>query len=411
MSVSPGLQQVTILGSTGSIGVSTLDVIARHPDRFSAYALTASTSVDALYKQCREFLPRFAVMADPDAAATLEKRLGPDQPTRVLCGDAGLRQVAESGEVDAVMAAIVGSAGLPPTLAAARAGKRVLLANKEALVMAGALFMSAVREADALLMPIDSEHNAIFQCLPATDDGRPGLKGVQRILLTASGGPFRGWSESSIRSASPDQACAHPNWDMGRKISVDSASLMNKGLELAEACWLFDVSPERVDIVVHPQSIIHSMVQYLDGSVIAQLGNPDMRTPIAYGLAWPERIAAGVAPLDMIATSRLDFEAPDEGRFPCLRIARESIAAGGTAMVACNAANEIAVAGFLAGQLGFMDIPRLIEATLEAVTVVEPSSLEVVEDADRYARDTARTLLSDMAGKHNAARVPLPQDR
>src|SRR6056297_1910385 len=352
-------QQITILGSTGSIGVSTLDVIARHPDRFSAYALTASTSVDLLYEQCVRFQPRFAVMAYADAAWLLDGRLRNSGMTRVLHGDEGLRQVAEAAEVDAVMAAIVGAAGLPPTLAAAQAGKRVLLANKEALVMAGALFMSAVREANALLMPIDSEHNAIFQCLPVTADGRPGLHGVERILLTASGGPFRSWSESAINDASPDEACAHPNWAMGRKISVDSASLMNKGLELAEACWLFDVTPDQVDIVVHPQSIIHSMVQYHDGSVLAQLGNPDMRTPIAFGLAWPERIVAGVSPLDMIATARLDFEAPDEGRFPCLRIAREAIAAGGTAMVSCNAANEIAVAGFLDGQLGFADIPRL----------------------------------------------------
>ncbi|MEQ8514090.1 MAG: 1-deoxy-D-xylulose-5-phosphate reductoisomerase [Chromatocurvus sp.] len=403
-------QQVTILGSTGSIGVSTLDVIARHPQKLSAYALTASTSVDVLYEQCCRFQPRFAVMADADAAAALEARLGDSSATRVLQGDSGLRQVAEAAEVDAVMAAIVGAAGLPPTLAAARAGKRVLLANKEALVMAGALFMSAVREAGALLMPIDSEHNAIFQCLPVSGDGRPGLQGVQRILLTASGGPFRSWSEAAIRDASPDQACAHPNWSMGRKISVDSASLMNKGLEFAEACWLFDVLPDQVEIVVHPQSIIHSMVQYLDGSVLAQLGNPDMRTPIAYGLAWPERIAAGVAPLDMIATARLDFEAPDERRFPCLRLAREAIAAGGTAMASCNAANEVAVAGFLEGQLGFMDIPRLIEKTLERVPVVEPTSLPIVENADALARETARTLLADLATTRRAGAMSSPQD-
>lgn len=403
-------QQVTVLGSTGSIGISTLDVIARHPERFGVYALTASTSVDTLYEQCCRFQPRYAVMVDADAAAVLEARLGGGSPTRVLQGDAGLRQVAEATEVDAVMAAIVGAAGLPPTLAAAHAGKRVLLANKEALIMAGALFMSAVHEAGALLMPIDSEHNAIFQCLPVSGQGRSGLQGVQRILLTASGGPFRGWSEASIRNATPDQACAHPNWSMGRKISVDSASLMNKGLELAEACWLFDVAPDQVDIVVHPQSIIHSMVQYLDGSVLAQLGNPDMRTPIAYGLAWPERIAAGVAPLDMIATARLDFEAPDEGRFPCLRLAREAIAAGGTAMASCNAANEVAVAAFLAGQLGFTGIPRLIEATLEQVPVVEPTSLSIVEYADTLARDTARRLLAGLATNRRTAAATSIQD-
>lgn len=403
-------QQIAILGSTGSIGVSTLDVIDRHPGKFSAFALTANTSVEPLYEQCCRFRPRYAVLADADAAAALAGRLGSSSDTRVLHGDAGLRQVAEAAEVDAVMAAIVGSAGLPPTLAAARAGKRVLLANKEALIMAGALFMSAVREAGALLMPIDSEHNAIFQCLPASGDGRPGLRGVERILLTASGGPFRSWTEAAIRDASPDQACAHPNWSMGRKISVDSASLMNKGLELAEACWLFDVSPAQVDIVVHPQSIIHSMVQYLDGSVLAQLGNPDMRTPIAYGLAWPERINAGVAPLDIIATARLDFEAPDEARFPCLRLAREAIAAGGTAMASCNAANEVAVAGFLEGHLGFMQIPRLIEATLEQVPVVEPTSLSIVEHADALARETARTLLADLAATRRWAVVSSSQD-
>ncbi len=403
----PMPQQVTILGSTGSIGISTLDVIAQHAEAFRVFALTASTSVDDLYDQCCRFQPQFAVMADPDAAALLQARLGDSAATRVLQGDAGLRQVAEAPEVDAVMAAIVGSAGLPPTLAAAHAGKRVLLANKEALVMAGALFMSAVREAGAVLMPIDSEHNAIFQCLPVLENARPTLRGVQRILLTASGGPFRSWSEATLRDASPDQACAHPNWSMGRKISVDSASLMNKGLELAEACWLFDVAPEQVEIVVHPQSIIHSMVQYLDGSVMAQLGNPDMRTPIAYGLAWPERIAAGVAPLDLIATARLDFEAPDESRFPCLRLAREAIAAGGTAMASCNAANEVAVAGFLDGRLGFMDIPWLIETTLEQVPVIEPSSLAIVESADSLARSTARTLL---AGQHRTAASSSPQE-
>mgnify|MGYP006422335955 CR=1 FL=1 len=403
----PMPQQVTILGSTGSIGISTLDVIAQHAEAFRVFALTASTSVDDLYDQCCRFQPQFAVMADPDAAALLQARLGDSVTTRVLQGDAGLRQVAEAPEVDAVMAAIVGSAGLSPTLAAAHAGKRVLLANKEALVMAGALFMSAVREAGAVLMPIDSEHNAIFQCLPVLENARPTLRGVQRILLTASGGPFRSWSEATLRDASPDQACAHPNWSMGRKISVDSASLMNKGLELAEACWLFDVAPEQVEIVVHPQSIIHSMVEYLDGSIMAQLGNPDMRTPIAYGLAWPERIAAGVAPLDLIATARLDFEAPDASRFPCLRLAREAIAAGGTAMASCNAANEVAVAGFLDGRLGFMDIPWLIETTLEQVPVIEPSSLAIVEGADSLARSTARMLL---AGQHRTAAASSPQE-
>jgi 1-deoxy-D-xylulose-5-phosphate reductoisomerase len=399
MSSSP--QRVTVLGSTGSIGVSTLDVIGRHPADYRVHALTASRSVELMAAQCLQYTPRYAVMTDADAAAQLEQALQGRVDTKVLQGERALCEVAGADAVDVVMAAIVGSAGLPPTLAAARAGKRVLLANKEALVMAGALFMSAVREAGATLLPIDSEHNAIFQCLPPDPEGRPGLQGVQRILLTASGGPFRTWSADAIRDASPEQACAHPNWSMGRKISVDSASLMNKGLELAEACWLFDVTPSQVEIVVHPQSVIHSMVQYLDGSVLAQLGNPDMRTPIAYGLAWPRRIDAGVTPLDMIATARLDFEAPDEARFPCLRLAREAIDVGGTAMAICNAANEVAVEGFLDGQLGFMDIPRLVEDTLAAVPVVEPHSLAIVEKADSDARRAAREQLSRRAAARN----------
>ncbi|MEQ8803771.1 MAG: 1-deoxy-D-xylulose-5-phosphate reductoisomerase, partial [Haliea sp.] len=306
----------------------------------------------------------------------------------------GLQQVATHEAVDAVMASVVGAAGLPSTLAAARAGKRILLANKESLVMAGHLLMAAVRDAGALLLPIDSEHNAIFQCLPVDAEGRSGLAGVSKVLLTASGGPFRQWTASAIAAATPDQACAHPNWSMGRKISVDSATLMNKGLELIEACWLFDLAPEQVDIVVHPESIVHSMVQYTDGSVLAQLGNPDMRTPIAYGLGWPLRMESGVAPLDLVALSKLHFEAPDEGRFPCLRLAREAIAAGGTAMAACNAANEVAVEAFLCGGIGFTDIPRVIEATLEQVAVVEPTSLAVVEAADSEARQVAAAQLA-----------------
>jgi 1-deoxy-D-xylulose-5-phosphate reductoisomerase len=392
------LQQVTILGSTGSIGVSTLDVIGAHPEAFAVFALAAHRSVDVMREQCLRHEPRFAVMVDAAAAERLARELAAaGSATEVLCGDEGLCRVAAAPEVDAVMAAIVGAAGLPATLAAARAGKRVLLANKEALVMAGALFMGAVREAGALLLPIDSEHNAIFQCLPVDPAGRPGLAGVERILLTASGGPFRSWSAEAIREATPEQACAHPNWSMGRKISVDSATLMNKGLELAEACWLFGVGPQQVDIVVHPQSIIHSLVQYRDGSVLAQLGNPDMRTPIAYGLGWPERLSAGVAPLDLVATARLDFEAPDEARFPCLRLAREAIAAGGTTMAACNAANEVAVAAFLDGALGFMDIPAVIEETLGRVASVEPRSLAVVEQADADARRTAAERVAGRA--------------
>jgi 1-deoxy-D-xylulose-5-phosphate reductoisomerase len=384
-----GVQNVAILGSTGSIGVSTLDVIARHPQALRAWALAANRSVASMAEQCLRFQPRYAVMMDPDAAAELEALLAGECDTQVLAGAEGLEHVATHEAVDAVMAAVVGAAGLPSTLAAARAGKRILLANKESLVMAGHLLMAAARDAGALLLPIDSEHNAIFQCLPVDSSGRPGLTGVSKVLLTASGGPFRQWTPEAIAAATPDQACAHPNWSMGRKISVDSATLMNKGLELIEACWLFDLTPEQVDIVVHPESIVHSMVQYTDGSVLAQLGNPDMRTPIAYGLGWPQRLQSGVASLDLVALSKLHFEAPDEGRFPCLRLAREAIATGGTAMAVCNAANEVAVEAFLCGGIGFGDIPRVIEATLEQVTAVEPSSLAVVEAADRDARQAA----------------------
>ncbi|MBE9538355.1 MAG: 1-deoxy-D-xylulose-5-phosphate reductoisomerase [Proteobacteria bacterium] len=385
---------VSVLGSTGSIGVSTLDVIGRHPERFSVYGLAANSSVEAMLEQCRIHKPLFAVMMQESAAQELQSRLPQAWGTQVLQGDKGLAKIATDDEVDSVMAAIVGAAGLPSTLAAAQAGKTLLLANKESLVMAGHLLMDAVRESGARLLPIDSEHNAIFQCLPVQADATPLKQGVSKVLLTASGGPFRSWTYEQMRGATPDQACAHPNWSMGRKISVDSASLMNKGLEFIEACWIFDLEPQMVDIVVHPQSIIHSMVQYVDGSVLAQLGNPDMRTAIAFGLAWPERIASGVAPLDMIATARLDFEAPDEARFPCLRLARESVAAGGTAMVVCNAANEIAVAAFLAQEIRFTQIPQVIEATLEQVPVVEPNTLSVVELADQHARSAAREAVA-----------------
>lgn len=387
--MSHARRRVTVLGSTGSIGVSTLDVIRRHPDRFELYAIAAHTSVEAILQQCLEHQPRYAVMTDEAAAEHLRQQLPANSPTEVLQGDPGILQAVTAPEVDSVMAAIVGAAGLPSTLAAARAGKTVLLANKESLVMGGHLLMQAVRKSGARLLPIDSEHNAIFQCLPVGDDATPSLRGVSKILLTASGGPFREWSLERMAAATPDQACAHPNWSMGRKISVDSASLMNKGLELIEACWIFDLAPEQVEVVVHPQSIIHSMVQYRDGSVLAQLGNPDMRTPIAYGLGWPERLDAGVQPLDIVATARLDFEAPDERRFPCLRLAREAVAAGGTAMAVCNAANEVAVSAFLAGEIGFTAIPAIIEHTLGAVPAVEPTSLAVVESADVEAREVA----------------------
>ncbi len=389
------VRAVTVLGATGSIGSSTLDVIARHADQYRVFALAANTSVAQMAALCARFSPRYAVMSDADAADALQRSLPADSGVSVLSGEQGLEQVVTHPEVDTVMAAIVGAAGLPSTLAAAHAGKTVLLANKEALVMAGHLFMAAVRQSGANLLPIDSEHNAIFQCLPGSASTVPDKTGVSFLTLTASGGPFRTWSAEQIAKATPEQACAHPNWSMGRKISVDSASLMNKGLELIEACWLFDMPPEKVSVVVHPQSIIHSMVQYVDGSVLAQLGNPDMRTPIAYGLAWPSRIDAGVASLDLVSVSKLDFEAPDERRFPCLRLAREAVAAGGTAMAACNAANEVAVEAFLREHIGFSDIPRLIESVLESTDVVEPDSLAVVEECDIQSRELAQRWLAD----------------
>lgn len=386
------MQTVTVLGATGSIGRSTLDVIGRHPHRYQVWALTANRSVDAMAALCREVRPRFAVMDDADAATRLELALRDLETTEVLSGADAALAVAAAPEVDTVMAAVVGFAGLRPALAAAGAGKRLLLANKEALVSAGAVFMQAVREGGATLLPIDSEHNAMFQCLPVSPGATADMTAVERILLTASGGPFRGWSESQLQGVTADQACAHPNWRMGRKISVDSATLVNKGLELAEACWLFDRTPDDIDVVVHPQSIIHSLVRYRDGSVLAQLGNPDMRTPIAYGLAWPERIDAGVAPLDLMALARLDFEAPDTVAFPCLRLAREAINVGG-GMCAFNAANEVAVAAFLAGDIGFTQIATVIEATLGETVLNEPDCLEAVEALDARARAVADEAL------------------
>ena len=386
-----------MLGSTGSIGISTLDVIAQHPQRFQVYALTARESVDTMLGQVRQFRPRYAVMLDPAAASQLRAQLEAEGlTTEVLAGADCLVQVAADAEVDIVMAAIVGAAGLVPTLAAAEQGKQVLLANKEALVMAGGLFMNAVREANAVLLPIDSEHNAIFQCLPANGQAHVDNSAVRKILLTASGGPFRQWSVEAMREVTPDQACAHPNWDMGRKISVDSATLMNKGLELIEACWLFDVTAADIEVVVHPQSIVHSMVLYNDGSVLAQLGNPDMRTPIAYGLGWPERIGSGVADLDIIAVAQLDFEAPDEQRFPCLRLAREAVERGGICMAALNAANEEAVAAFLEQRISFSAIAEVIERVMQQTADAEPVSLSVVQEADSTARRLALQAISEM---------------
>jgi 1-deoxy-D-xylulose-5-phosphate reductoisomerase len=396
--VSAGsLKAVTVLGASGSIGVSTLDVLARHPEQYRVFALGARSSVETLLEQCRRFHPRFAVLTDEQAAERLRQHLAADGScdTEVLAGSDALDFVAAHPDVDIVMAAIVGSAGMPSALAAARAGKRLLLANKEALVTAGSLLMNAVETGGATLLPVDSEHNAIFQCLPVDSRARPQLDGIAGLILTASGGPFRGQSRDFLQRVTPEQACAHPNWDMGRKISVDSASLMNKGLELAEACWLFGVAESQVEVVVHPQSIVHSLVRYDDGSVLAQLGEPDMRTPIACCLAWPTRIDAGVKPLDLLGAGRLDFEAPDMQAFPCLRIARECIASGGSAMAVCNAANEVAVAAFLAGQIGFTDIAAVIEDTLSGVTHIEPANLTEVEAVDREARDYAARCLVD----------------
>lgn len=388
------MQSVTVLGSTGSIGKSTLDVLARHPQRYQVLALTANSQVALLLQQVIQFQPRFAVMRDADAAEQLAIALRQEGvETEVLCGEEGLCRVA--AEADITMAAIVGAAGLLPTLAAVEAGRKVLLANKEALVMAGGLFMQAVARSGATLLPIDSEHNAIFQCLPPNNGTGASGQGVRRILLTASGGPFRSRSQASLASVTPDEACAHPNWSMGRKISVDSATMMNKGLELIEACWLFDTPPSQVEVVVHPQSVVHSMVEYVDGSVLAQLGNPDMRTPIAHALAWPQRIDSGVGSLDLIAQGRLDFEAPDPQRFPCLRLAREAAEAGGCASAVLNAANEVAVEAFLNEQLAFVDIPRVLEGVMSRVDSVEPESLDAVQAADAQARRVAQQLLAE----------------
>jgi len=388
--VSMVKRSVTVLGATGSIGLSTLDVIRRHPDRFSIYALTASTHAEELAVLCREFLPQVAVMADAAAAEKLTELLSDLPRISVLSGEPGLCEVASAPQACTIMAAIVGAAGLAPTLAAVRAGKRVLLANKEALVMSGKLFMDAVAASGAELLPIDSEHNAIFQCLPAEKVRDPEGAGITRILLTASGGPFRETSAQDLRSVTPAQACAHPNWSMGQKISVDSATLMNKGLELIEACWLFNTTPDRIEVHVHPESIIHSMVEYVDGSVLAQLGSPDMRTPIANGLAWPERIDAAVAPLDLFAIGRFHFERPDLLRFPCLRLAAEAFELGGTAPAVLNAANEVAVSEFLKGNLAFTDIPVVIERTLSVTPVVPADSFDTIFAKNSEARQQAR---------------------
>lgn len=383
------IQTLTVLGASGSIGQSTLDVVRRHPDRCRIFALSAARSVARMRDDIVEFSPRFAVMTEAQAAADLQAALPVHCTTEVLAGSEALSMIAAHNDVDAVMAAIVGAAGLLPTLAAAEAGKRVLLANKESLVMAGPLFMQAVRIGGATLLPIDSEHNAIFQALPHNYDGDFAAHGISKILLTASGGPFRGCSAAELEKVTPAQAVAHPNWSMGQKISVDSATLMNKGLELIEACFLFNCAPDDIQVVVHPQSVIHSMVQYCDGSVIAQLGQPDMRTPIAYGLAWPQRIDAGVQSLDLFSIARLDFTPPDETTFPCLALAKQAFNAGGTMPAVLNAANEIAVEAFLREQIAFSFIPTLIARVMALHEVRPIQHLADVMAADQWARDCA----------------------
>jgi 1-deoxy-D-xylulose-5-phosphate reductoisomerase len=378
---------VAILGATGSIGASTLDVVRAHPQRFRVVALAARQADDRLFAQIAEFTPALVALADAAAAARLAARVrSAGLTTEVMSGPEGLAAVATHPEATAVMAAVVGSAGLPPTLAALGKGKRVLLANKESLVMAGALFMAALGRGGGELVPIDSEHNALFQCMPAGWRAGQQPKGVTRVILTASGGPFRGWSAERIARATPEQACAHPNWRMGRKISVDSATLMNKALEVIEAHWLFGLPARRIEVVVHPQSIVHSLVEYDDGSTLAQLGNPDMRTPIAHALAHPERIEAGVAPLDLVARGRLDFERPDLARFRCLALGYAALEAGGTAPLVLNAANEVAVERFLAGSLGFGAIAGVVEEELARFAGRQADGLEAVLALDAEVR-------------------------
>jgi 1-deoxy-D-xylulose-5-phosphate reductoisomerase len=392
------MKRIAILGSTGSIGVSTLDVIARHPDRFEVVALCARSNAQKLAEQCIRFRPRYAVMIEPAAARQVRDRLrAANVGTEVLSSPGDIERMAALPEADMVMAAIVGAAGLPAALAAAFAGKTILLANKEALVMSGPLFISAVRESGATLLPIDSEHNAVFQALPRGFERGLELAGVRKIILTASGGPFRTMPVEKLRGVTPDQACAHPNWVMGRKISVDSATMMNKALEVIEARWLFDALPAQIDVVVHPQSIVHSMVEYRDGSVIAQLGNPDMRTPIACALAYPERIDAGVAPLNLTTVGRLDFEAIDDTRFPCVKLAYQALRQGGTAATVLNAANEIAVEAFLERRVAFTAIAEIVERVLDSTPLDEMNTLDDVYHADSLARANAKQALRAVA--------------
>ena len=387
------MQRITILGATGSIGASTLDVLARHPARYRVYALSAHGRVEELADACRRVKPARAVVGTAEAAGRLSQLLA-GQDIQVDHGEQALCEIASSPDTDTVMAAIVGAAGLAPTLAAARAGKKVLLANKEALVMSGQLFMDAVREHGATLLPIDSEHNAIFQSLPATYARDPQAAGVAKILLTASGGPFLQRAVETLEAVTPDEACKHPNWVMGRKISVDSATMMNKGLEVIEAHWLFGAPADLIEVVIHPQSVIHSMVSYTDGSVLAQLGNPDMRTPIAHALAFPERIASGVPQLDLTAMAALQFHQPDFERFPCLKLAFDALRAGGTAPALLNAANEVAVQSFLAREIGFRHIDRVIAEVMDAVPHGPAPSIEAVLAQDARARAAAQDVIA-----------------
>jgi len=392
------MKGLCILGATGSIGVSTLDVVSRHPDKYKVIALTANHNVDGLFAQCLEFLPDYAVMVDSEKAQQLRDKLvnSAGSAIQVFSGSAALEQVATLETVDSVMAAIVGAAGLLPTLAAANAGKTILLANKEALVMSGDIFMQAVKKSGALLLPIDSEHNAIFQCMPAAYTAGQPAKQARRILLTASGGPFRETPLEQLPHVTPEQAVAHPKWDMGKKISVDSATMMNKGLELIEACLLFAMSPDAIQVVIHKQSIIHSMVDYVDGSVLAQMGNPDMRTPIAHAMAYPERFESGVAPLDIFAVRQMDFEQADLNRFPCLALAYQAIRAGGIMPTILNAANEIAVAAFLDRQIKFTDIAQVIEKTMQQFSPDSAHSLAIILAADEQAREVSHRVIADL---------------
>ncbi|WP_326540691.1 1-deoxy-D-xylulose-5-phosphate reductoisomerase [Pseudorhodoferax sp.] len=386
-------QRLSILGSTGSVGANTLDVVARHPDRFEVLALTAATQVDLLLQQCAQFRPRFAVMADADAARRLRERVHAEGlPVEVMAGPEAIAQVAAHPDTHAVMAAIVGAAGLAPCLAAARAGKRLLLANKEALVVGGQVFLDAVQAGGALLLPIDSEHSAVFQSLP--DDASSWSRRIEKIMLTSSGGPFRTRDPATLRDVTPEQACAHPNFAMGRKISVDSATMMNKGLEVIEAKYLFGVAPEQIEVVIHPQQIIHSMVQFHDASVMAQLGTPDMRVPIAYGLSWPERIESGTPRLDFSRIAAMTFEAPDLVRFPCLALAWEALRAPAGTCAVLNAANEVAVAAFLERRIRFDQIHQLNHATLESILPSKPGSLADLLALDAQAREHARQAIA-----------------